>query len=93
MNPVFLRRARPVSTPWKRFVLPGMPALAVLAMLLLPAVSAVAGTVHVSAAASLTEAVIDLARANRAAHFPFRPPISLESRKDTRRYRRCMSTS
>ena len=68
MNLVLSRRDRPASTPLKRFLLPGMPALAVLAMILLPAVSAVAGTVRVSAAASLTETVVDLARAYRAAN-------------------------
>ena len=66
MNPLSLRCSRPVSIPGKCLVLPWTAALAVLATLLLPAVSAVAGTVRISAAASLTETVGDLSRAYRA---------------------------
>jgi molybdate transport system substrate-binding protein len=49
----------------QRIAFPGIPALAALLIFLLPAVSALAGVVRVSAAASLTEAVGDLAKAYR----------------------------
>ncbi len=68
MNPLPLTLAQPMSNLRKRLILSGMPFLAVFAVIILHATSAHAGTVRISAAASLTEAVGDLANAYRAAN-------------------------
>ncbi len=68
MNPLVQSLARLISRPLKRHLLFCMRILAIAAMIVPSATSADAGTVRVSAAASLTEAIGDLAAAYRAAN-------------------------